>query len=81
MDYGSCSLANKEAQSAICPPHKVYHPQEKTREVYDSLYALYRRLYFDFGGADKNSAFADVLPTLIQLASKQATAAEMKCPA
>lgn len=71
----------EEAQSAICPPHKVYHPQEKTREVYDSLYALYRRLYFDFGGADKNSAFADVLPTLIQLASKQATAAEMKCPA
>jgi len=70
----------EDAQSAICPPHRIYHPQDETREVYDQLYNLYRRLYFDFGRAENSSAFGDILPALIDVASKQAAAAESKCP-
>ncbi|HLW81578.1 MAG TPA: ribulokinase [Candidatus Acidoferrales bacterium] len=69
----------EEAQAAICPPHTVYHPDEETREVYDHLYGLYRRLYFHFGGADKKTAFVDVLPTLINIAKKQTPSAHAKC--
>ena len=59
------------AQKEICPPHIVYKPQPETREVYDTLYGLYKRLYFDLGQPN-DSVFGDVLPTLIQIASAQA---------
>lgn len=71
----------EEAQSAICPPHTVYNPQEETRETYDLLYGLYRRLYFDLGRADRNSALGDVLPELIRIASRQTTPEQAKCSA
>jgi L-ribulokinase len=62
----------EEAQKAICPPHIVYKPQPETRAVYDKLYGLYKRLYFDLGQPGKGTSFGDVLPTLIQIASEQA---------
>ncbi len=65
----------EEAQRSICPPHIVFHPQKETQEVYDSLYNLYRRLYFDFGTAEqKDSRFGDVLPALMGIAKEQASA-------
>jgi L-ribulokinase len=58
----------EEAQHKICPPHLVYHPQPEASQVYDPLYNLYQRLYFDFGQPASGSRFGDVLPTLMKLA-------------
>jgi len=57
------------AQKAICPTHKVFEPQQSEQPVYDELYPLYRKLYFEFGEPGKG-AFANVLPALIQNARK-----------
>lgn len=65
----------EEAQQKVCPPHTVYHPQPETEEIYDRLYALYRRLYFDLGTPNAGTAFGDVLPSLIGIA-KDASAAK-----
>jgi hypothetical protein len=45
----------------------VYEPKKSEQLVYDGLYSLYSKLYFAFGGANKD-AFAEVLPTLIRVA-------------
>lgn len=52
------------AQEAVCPEHIVYHPAPDAVPVYEALYALWRRIYFEFGRPAKESRFADVLPTL-----------------
>jgi L-ribulokinase len=57
-----------EAQDRICPKHTTYLPQADAQKTYDELYALYRRIYFDFGKASAESRFGDVLPKLIQVA-------------
>jgi len=56
-----------EAQDKICPKHTVYEPQPDTRQIYQELYGLYRRIYFEFGRRE-GTAFGDVLPKLIQIA-------------
>ncbi len=61
----------EEAQEKICPDNKVYEPEPSAQATYDCLYPLYSKLYFAFGGAEKNP-FADVLPTLIRVAAHQA---------
>ncbi|HEV2225003.1 MAG TPA: ribulokinase [Candidatus Acidoferrales bacterium] len=66
----------EEAQQKICPPHVVYKPQEETQSVYNDLCSLYRRLYFDFGQAGKDSTFGDVLPALIRIAKEQTVGAD-----
>ncbi|HVO02725.1 MAG TPA: ribulokinase [Candidatus Cybelea sp.] len=58
----------EEAQARVCPKHTVFQPMPETRVVYDTLYGLFRRLYFDFGKPAEGSVFGDVLPTLIRLA-------------
>jgi L-ribulokinase len=59
----------EEAQDKICPGHTVFTPEPAAQTVYNSLYALYHRIYFAFGqpGIGK---FGDVLPTLISVAEK-----------
>jgi L-ribulokinase len=68
----------EEAQRRVCPPHVVYKPEPAAQKVYDQLYTLYKRLYFDFGrpsapdGTSARSAgFGDVLPTLLRIAKEQ----------
>jgi len=56
------------AQARVCPKHIVFEPAPETRQTYDTLYGLFRRLYFDFGKPAEGSAFGDVLPALIHLA-------------
>ncbi len=56
------------AQERICPPHTVFTPDPAARKVYDELFELYRRIYFDFGKPAAGTKFADVLPTLIRVA-------------
>jgi L-ribulokinase len=58
-----------EAQDKICPPHKIYDPDPKSKRVYDELYPLYRDLYFALGEPGKNP-LARALPTLIQVAAE-----------
>ncbi|HUN60611.1 MAG TPA: ribulokinase [Candidatus Sulfotelmatobacter sp.] len=56
----------EEAQDKICPGHTVFTPQPAAEKTYDTLYALYKKLYFAFGQPD--NGFGEVLPTLIKLA-------------
>jgi L-ribulokinase len=58
----------EEAQAAVCPHHKVFEPRPENRKTYDTLFSLFRRVYFDFGKPGKDSVFGDVLPTLIEIA-------------
>jgi L-ribulokinase len=58
----------EEAQAHVCPAYTVFNPQPDTRQVYDQLYALFRRIYFDFGKPAEGTRFADVLPALIRIA-------------
>jgi L-ribulokinase len=59
----------EEAQEKICPPFKIYEPDVSEQTVYDELYPLYRKIYFEFGQPAKG-AFGDVLPALIRTAEK-----------
>ena len=58
------------AQRKICPPHIVYQPQPEAQRIYESLYKMYARLYFDFGNANAGTAFGDVLPALMEIAKR-----------
>jgi L-ribulokinase len=57
----------EEAQEKICPPLKEFRPQVSEQAVYDQLYPLYRKVYFEFGQPDKG-ALGRILPALIQTA-------------
>ncbi len=59
----------EEAQDKICPEHAVFTPEPAAQEVYNSLYALYQKLYFAFGQPN-DAPFGEVLPTLIKVAEK-----------
>ena len=60
----------EEAQERICPRHIVYEPDHAAQDIYDQLYSLYRRIYFEFGNG-KGTAFGDVLPELIAISTKK----------
>jgi len=62
----------EEAQAQVCPPHIVFQPEPAAQATYDRLYSVYRRLYFDFGQPQNESAFGDVLPALIRIAEQRA---------
>jgi len=55
----------EEAQDKICPPHKTYAPEPAEQRIYDELYRLFSRLYFEFGKA--NGQMGHVLPGLIRI--------------
>lgn len=58
------------AQEALCPPYRTIHPQPEAMQVYDRLFALYRKLYFSLGSPDSSPlAIGDILPALRQLAA------------
>jgi L-ribulokinase len=58
----------EEAQQQVCPAHTLFTPDPAARQIYDELFGLYRRVYFDFGKPAEGTRFADVLPSLIRLA-------------
>ena len=58
----------EECQDQICPAYTEFTPQPEEHKIYDELYALFRRIYFDFGKSSRDSSFSDVLPKLIQMA-------------
>ena len=69
----------EEAQKKICPPNKVYEPEPNARRVYDELYPLYRKLYFEFGQPGKGS-MGDVLPALIKATERVRAASTQEAP-
>jgi L-ribulokinase len=58
----------EEAQDKICPAHRTFTPEPEAQGVYDTLYPLYKMLYFDFG-APHVGKFGNVLPALMRLAN------------
>jgi L-ribulokinase len=67
----------EEAQDKICPPHKTYTPEPGEQRIYDELYRLFSRMYFEFGKA--NGQMGHILPGLIRISEmrhKGASAAE-----
>ena len=61
----------EEAQEKLCPPHRTYVPDQQSREVYDRLFTLYRKLYFGFGSkASEPVPLGDVLPQLREIAAQ-----------
>ena len=57
-----------EAQRQVCPSYVVFTPQPEAKATYDSLFELYRKIYFDFGQPKPTSTFGDVLPALKRVA-------------
>ncbi len=58
-----------EAQQQICPKFTVYEPEPQAQAVYDDLYELYRRVYFEFGRPETGPQFGDILPALRRIAA------------
>ncbi len=40
------------AQKALCPPWKTYDPDPREAAVYERLFAIFRKLYFELGEGD-----------------------------
>lgn len=60
-----------EAQSALCPPFKIYEPQPADAATYEQLYPMYKRLYFAFGRRQSQPIeLGDVLPQLRSIAAE-----------
>ena len=57
----------EEAQDKVCAKHTLFAPEPEAQKIYNSLYAIYQKLYFAFG-RPQNTPFGDVLPQLIDLA-------------
>jgi L-ribulokinase len=58
----------EEAQARVCLRHTEFLPDPAARGTYDTLYGLFKRIYFDFGNPAGDGKFRDVLPTLIKVA-------------
>ncbi len=59
------------AQDALCPEYRTIEPDPGASAVYDTLFALYRKLYFGLGRPDSESvAIGEVLPTLRRIAAE-----------
>jgi L-ribulokinase len=58
----------EECQDQICPKYTEFTPRPEERNIYNELYLLFRRVYFDFGKPSLQTSFGDVLPKLIQTA-------------
>ena len=62
----------EEAQDRICPAHKVFEPDSAAQRIYDRLYDLYSKIYFEFG--QRTGSFGKLLPTLIEVSTSQTRA-------
>jgi L-ribulokinase len=59
-----------DAQEAMCLGFKTFLPDPATREVYERLYAMFRTLYFGFGGQGAPIDVGHVLRDLKQIAAQ-----------
>lgn len=42
----------EDAQTALCPPWKTYQPDAREAVVYEKLFSIFRKLYFELGEGD-----------------------------
>ncbi len=57
-----------EGQERMCPKHKEYMPRPESRDVYERLYSLYRKLYFSLGQRSSGAVpIGDILPQLREI--------------
>ena len=62
----------EEAQDALCPSYRTIQPDPKEAAVYETLYPLFKKLYFGFGKPESSEAqIGDVLPTLRRVAARR----------
>src|SRR5579871_2372087 len=59
-----------EAQDRICPSYATFTPDPPSQKIYDSLYSLYKELYFTFG-QPSDSVFGEVLPEIIRVSGQK----------
>lgn len=60
----------EEAQASMCPPHREFLPEPAAVAVYESLYPLYRKVYFGFGDKEATPvSFAGLLGELREIAA------------
>ena len=58
------------AQQAMCLQYEIYEPEPAASEIYEQIFALYRKIYFAFGKRNSEAAsLGDVLPELRRIAS------------
>ena len=57
-----------EAQEHVCPRYTVFEPEAETQTIYNDLYEMFRKIYFDFGRPGEGSSFGDALPRLARIA-------------
>jgi len=57
-----------EAQEAICLPFRVVEPDPTAKPVYQRLFAVFRDLYFSFGGENRSVDLTGVLTELRSVA-------------
>jgi L-ribulokinase len=59
----------EEAQATLCPGHLTIEPEQAAVQIYQQLFALYRKLYFAFGERRSEAvSIGDVLPELRRIA-------------
>jgi L-ribulokinase len=59
----------EEAQAAMCLPFRTFTPNPAARDTYERLFAIYRKLYFGFGGVEPAVDLGTVLRDLKKIAS------------
>ena len=60
----------EKAQEALCPKHRVVEPDRRAANVYETLYGIYRELYFAFGASKSQPvAIGHILPKLREIAA------------
>ena len=57
------------AQDKMCPSYSVFTPHAPSQKTYESLYSLYRKLYFALG-QPSDPAFGNLLPALVRLSQQ-----------
>jgi L-ribulokinase len=61
----------EEAQNKMCLSYRTFTPQPKAHATYNSLFELYRKLYFGLGKRDAEAvSIGDVLPQLRKIAAE-----------
>ncbi|HEX8942214.1 MAG TPA: ribulokinase [Gemmatimonadaceae bacterium] len=60
-----------DAQRALCPPYRVFQPDEREAATYERLYAMYKSLYFAMGDPHSSAVHVGhVLPELRRIAAE-----------
>jgi L-ribulokinase len=63
------------AQTAMCPGHKTYMPQQESAARYERLYRLYRSVYFAFGDEENEpQRLSHTLQALREIAAEARSA-------